>query len=172
LSRWLATLSACRRASMVFRASRLGRRRLLTADATAPPLSPRSRCWEGGGFEPWADRAPARPRSERWHEAELSTCCATTTSSSAFSCWRTRRSLEVAASGQPCSSMAATVRFWDARRRSGEASASALVSTFAPSLARRLLSCAGPRAGSIGVRLCAWSAAGRHSRRSPFASRG
>jgi hypothetical protein len=83
----------------------------LTADAAAPTPSPRSRCWEEGGFVPWADGAPARPCSERWCEAELSTCCAATASSSTFSCCRTPRSSEVAGSGQPRSSMAAAARF-------------------------------------------------------------
>jgi hypothetical protein len=145
----LSTLSALHRASMVFRASRLGARRLLTADAAAPTPSPRSRCWEGGGFEPWANGAQALPHSECWCEVELSACCAAAASSSAFSCWRTRRSSEIAGSGQPRSSMAAVARFWDARQESGGASASALASTFAPSLAHRLLSCAGPRAGGV-----------------------
>jgi hypothetical protein len=72
LSRLLSTLLAHRRASIVFRASRLGPSRLLTADVAAPTPSPRSRCWEKGGFGPWADGTPARPRSERWREAELS----------------------------------------------------------------------------------------------------
>jgi hypothetical protein len=45
--------------------------------------------------------------------------------------------------------MAAAARFWDARRKSGEALASALVSMFAPSLVRQLLSRAGSRAGGI-----------------------
>jgi hypothetical protein len=101
LSWWLLTLSACRRALMVFRTSQLGPRRLLTADAAAPPLSPHTRCWEGGGFWPWADGAPTRPHSEQWREAELSACCAAAASSSAFSCWHTRRSSEVAASRHP-----------------------------------------------------------------------
>jgi hypothetical protein len=114
----------------------VGPKTLLAADAAAPPPSPRSRCWEGGGFRPWVDGAPARPRSECWHEAELSACCAAAASSSAFSCWRTRRSSEVAASRQPHNSMATAVRFWDAHRKIGGASASLLVSTFAPSLAR------------------------------------
>jgi hypothetical protein len=139
LSRWLSTLSARRRALMVFRASRLGPRRLLTDYATAPPPSPRSRCWEGGGFGPWADDAPARLRSERWREAELSACCAAAALSNAFSCWYTRRSSKVDASEQPRSSMAAASRFCDAHRKSGGASASALASMFAPSLARWLL---------------------------------
>jgi hypothetical protein len=148
LSRWLSTLSARRQASMVFRASRLGPRRLLTADAAAaPPPSLRSRCREGGRFGPCADGAPTRPRSERWREAEVSACCAAAASSNTFSCWRTRRSSEVAASGQPCSSMAATARFYDARWKSG--GASALASTFTPLLARWLLcgSWSGARVG-------------------------
>jgi hypothetical protein len=171
LSQWLSTLSIRRRASMVFCASQLGPRPLLTADAAAPPPSSRSRCSEGGGFGPCADDAPARPRSERWREAELSACCATAASSSAFSCWRTRRSSEVAASGQSRSSMAG---FCDARQKSGGASASALVlaSTFAPPLARRLLSRAGPRAGGVGALSCGWSVAGRCSCWSSFPSQG
>jgi hypothetical protein len=44
LSRWLSTLSARRRASMVFRVSRLGPRQLLTTYAAAPPPSLSSRC--------------------------------------------------------------------------------------------------------------------------------
>jgi hypothetical protein len=111
LSRLLSTLRARRWASMVFRASRLGPRRLLTADAAALAPSPHSRCREGGGFGPWANDALARPRSERWREAELSACCAAAASSSAFSYWRTRRSSEVTGSGQPCSNMAAAARF-------------------------------------------------------------
>jgi hypothetical protein len=154
LSWLLSTLSACHRASMVFRASRLGPRRLLTADAAAPTPSPRPWCWEGGGFRPWADGAPARPRFECWREVELSACCAAAASSSAFSCWRTRRSSEVTGPRQPRSSMVAAARFWDARRKSGGASALALASTFAPILARRLLSGSGPRAGGVGARLC------------------
>jgi hypothetical protein len=102
---------------MVFRVSRLGPRRLLTADAAAPTPSPRAWCWEEGGFGPWADGAPAHPRSERWREAELFACCAAAASSSAFSCWRTHRSSEVMGSGRPCSSMAAAARFLDARRK-------------------------------------------------------
>jgi hypothetical protein len=111
LSWLLSTLSARRRASMVFRASRLGTSRLLTADAAALTPSPCPWCWEGGGFRPWVDGAPARPCSERWREAELSACCAAAASSSAFSCWHTRRSSEVAGSGQLHSSMAAAARF-------------------------------------------------------------
>jgi hypothetical protein len=84
---------------------------LLTTDAAAPTPSPRSWCWEGGGFGPRADGAPACPRLEHWREAELSACCAAAASSSAFSCWRTRRSLEVASSGQPRSSMAVAAWF-------------------------------------------------------------
>jgi hypothetical protein len=105
---------------------------------------------------PCVDGAPARLRFERWREAELSACCAAAASSSAFSCWRTRCSSEVAASGQPRNNMAVVARFWDAHRKSGGASASALASTFAPSLARQLLSCA----SGVGVRPCGWSAAG------------
>jgi hypothetical protein len=104
LSRLLSTLSARRRASMVFRASWLGPRRLLTADAEALTPSPRSHCCEGGGFEPWADGAPARPCSERWREAEFFACWAAAASSSAFTCWCTHRS-SVAGSGQPRSSV-------------------------------------------------------------------
>jgi hypothetical protein len=48
-----------------------------------------------------AEGAPARPRSDRWCEVELITCCAAAASSSAFSCWHTRRSSEVAGSGLP-----------------------------------------------------------------------
>jgi hypothetical protein len=138
----------------------------------APPPSPRSQCWEGGGFGPCADGAPASPRSERWCEAELSACCAAAASSSAFSCWRTRRSSEVAASGQPRSSMAAAARFCDACLKSGGASGSALASMFAPSLARRLLSHAGLHVGGIGARPCGRSAVGRRSCRSSFPSQG
>jgi hypothetical protein len=172
LSRWFSTLSARRWASMVFCVSRLGPRRLLTTDAAAPPPSPRSRCWEGGGFGLCADDAPTRLRSEHCREAELSACCTTATSNSAFSCWRTRCSSEVVASEQPRSSMAAAARFCDARLKSGEASASTLASTFAPSLAHRLLSCAGPRAGGVGARSCGCSVAGRRSRWLPFPSHG
>jgi hypothetical protein len=111
LWRLLSTLLARRRSSIVFRASRLGPSRLLAADAAAPTPSPHPWCWEGGGFGPWADGTPGRPHSERWREAELSACCAAATSSSAFSCWRTRRSSEVTGSGQPRSSMAAVARF-------------------------------------------------------------
>jgi hypothetical protein len=99
LSWLLSTLSVCHRASMVFRVSRLGPRQLLTADVAAPTPTPRSRCWEGGGFRSWADDAPARPRSERLCEVELSAC------------WRTRHSSEVAGSREPRSSMAAVARF-------------------------------------------------------------
>jgi hypothetical protein len=154
LSQLLSTLSARRRASMMFRASWLGPRRLLTADVAAPAPSPHSRCWEGGGFRPWAVGAPARPRSKHWREVELSAYCAAAASSSAFSCWHTRRSLAVTGSGQLRSNMAAAVRFWDARLKSGGVSPSALVPTFAPSLARRLLSRAGPRADGVGARPC------------------
>jgi hypothetical protein len=126
----------------------------------------------GGGFGLCADGAPARPHSEHWHEAELSACCAVSASSSAFSCWRTRRSSEVATSGQLCSSMAATARFCDTRQKSGGPSASALPSTFTPSLARRLLSRSGLRADGVGAQSCGYSAAGRRSRRSSFPSRG
>jgi hypothetical protein len=152
LSWLLSTLSAHRQASMVFLASRLGPRRLLTADAEAPTLSSRAWCWERGGFGLWVDGAPARPRSERWREAELSACCAAAASSSAFSCWRTRRSSEVASSGQPRISMATAVRFWDAHRKSG--GASTFASAFAPPLAHRLLSGSGPHAGGVGARPC------------------
>jgi hypothetical protein len=118
--------------------------------------------------QPWADGAPAHPRSERWREAELSTCWAATASSSAFNCSRTRRSSEVAGSGQPRRSMATAARFWDARQKSGGASTSA----FAPSLVRRFLSGSVARAGGVGARPRGWSAAGWHSRRLPFSSRG
>jgi hypothetical protein len=75
-----------------------------------PELTPEGRCrgsdslpasllLEGGGFRPRADGALARPRSERYRKAELSACCATAASSSAFNCWRTRLSSEVAGSG-------------------------------------------------------------------------
>jgi hypothetical protein len=168
----LLTLLARRRASMVFRASRLGPRRLLTADVAALPPSPLSRCWEGGGFGTWADGALCRPLSERWREAELSACCVVAASSNAFNCWCAHRSSEVAASEQPCSSMAAAVRFCDARRRSGNASTSAFALTFAPLSARRLLSRAAPLSGGVGARPRGWSTAGRRSRRSPFPSRG
>jgi hypothetical protein len=70
----------------------------------------------------WEDGAPARPRSECWREAKFSACCAAAASSNNFSCWRTRRSSEVATSGQPRSSMAAAARFCDACRKSGSAS--------------------------------------------------
>jgi hypothetical protein len=50
----------------------------------APPPSPRSRCWEGGGFGLCADGAPARPLSEHWREAQHSACCAAVSSSNAF----------------------------------------------------------------------------------------
>jgi hypothetical protein len=172
LSWWLSTLSTRCRASMVFRASRLGPRLFLTAGVAAPPPSPRSRCWEGGGFGPCADGVAARPRSERWSEDELSACCAAAASSNAFSCWRTRRSSEVAASRQPRGNMAAAARFCDAHRKSGRASLSAFVSTFVPSLARQLLPRAGPRACDVGAWSCGWSAAGRRSCWLPFPSRG
>jgi hypothetical protein len=159
---------------MVFHALRLGPRRLLTADVVAPPPSLRSQCWEGGEFGPCADGAPSYPRSERWREAELSSCCAVAASSNAFSCWRTHRSSEVAASGQPRSNMATTARFCDSRQKSGGASASALAlaSTFTPFLERRLLSRADSRASGVGGRPCGWSAARRRSHRSPFPSWG
>jgi hypothetical protein len=83
-------------------------------------------------IRPWADGAPARPCSERWREAELSACCATTASSSPFSYWCTRRSSEVAAFGQARTSMAVAARFWDTHRKSGGASASTLVSRSCP----------------------------------------
>jgi hypothetical protein len=66
--------------------------------------------------------------------------------------------------------MAASARFCDARLKSGRASASA--SVLAPSLACRLLSHVGPRAGGVGARPCGCSTAGRRSRRSPFPSQG
>jgi hypothetical protein len=66
-----------------FGVSRLSPRRLLTADAAALTPSPRPCCWEGGGFRPWADGAPARPCSERRREAELFACCVVAASSSA-----------------------------------------------------------------------------------------
>jgi hypothetical protein len=91
---------------------------------------------EGGGFGSWDDGALARARSERCRELELSACCAVVASSSAFSCWCTRRSSEVVSSVQPHGSMAAAARFWDARRKSG--GASAFASAFAPPLARRM----------------------------------
>jgi hypothetical protein len=151
--------------------------------AVGPKAAPDCRCrgsaslltlsmLRGGRFELCADDAPARPRSERWHEAELSACCAAAASSSAFSCWRTRRSSEVAASGQLCSSMAATARFCDTRQKSGGLSASALPSMFTPSLARWLLSRSGPRGDGVGVQSCGYSAAGRRSCQSSFPSRG
>jgi hypothetical protein len=96
-----------------------------------------------------ADDALARPRSERWHEAELSACCAAAASSNAFNCSRTHRSSEVAGSRQPRSSMAAAAKFWDARRKSGSASAP----TFAPPLTLRL-SGSGARAGGVCARPC------------------
>jgi hypothetical protein len=150
----LSTLSARRRASMVFRTSQLGPRGLLTTDVAALPPSPRSRCWEGGGFGPCADGAPARPRSERWREAELLACCDTAASSNTFSYWRTRRSSEVVASGQPRSSMAIVARFCDTRRKSGGASASAFESMSAPFLVCQLLSRASPCSGGVGARSC------------------
>jgi hypothetical protein len=52
----------------------------------APPPSPHSRCWEGGGFRPCADSAPALPRSEHCREAEPSVCCVAALSSNNFSC--------------------------------------------------------------------------------------
>jgi hypothetical protein len=140
----------------------------LTADAAALTPSSCPCCGGGGGFGPWGDGAPARPRSERWREAELSACCAAAASSSAFNCSRTRRSSEVAGSGQPHSSMATTAKFWDAHRKSDGASASA----FVPPLARRLLSGSGMRAGGVDARPRGWSAAGRRSRRLSFSSRG
>jgi hypothetical protein len=68
-----------------------------------------------------------------------------------FSSWRTRRSLEVAASGQPRNSMAAMARFCNAPLKSGGVSASLLALMFAPLLARRL-SRVGPRASGVGAR--------------------
>jgi hypothetical protein len=61
--------------------------------------------------------------------------------------------------------MAAAARFWDARWKSGGASASA----FAPPLARRLLSGSGARVGGVGARPRGWSAAGRCSHRESIA---
>jgi hypothetical protein len=69
-----------------------------------------------------------------------------------FSSWRTRRSLEVAASGQPLNSMAAMARFCNAPLKSGGVSALSLALMFAPSLACRLLSRVGPRASGVGAR--------------------
>jgi hypothetical protein len=70
--------------------------------------------------------------------------------------------------------MAAVVRFCDARLKSGRASASALAlaSMLAPSLARRSLLRVGPRSGGVGARARGCLAAERHSWRSPFPSRG
>jgi hypothetical protein len=141
----------------------------VTRVAVKPKTAPDRRCrgsaslpvlsmLEGGGFGPCADGAPSCPRSERWRKAELSACCAAAASSNAFSCWRTRLSSEVTAAA----------RFCDARRKTG--GTSALASTFTPSLVRRLLSRADPRAGGVGVRSCGCSAAGQCSRRSPFPS--
>jgi hypothetical protein len=113
-------------------------------DAVTATPSPCPCCRGGGGFGPCADGAPARPRSEHCRKAELSVCCATAASSRAFNCWRTHRSSEVAGSGQPRSSMAATARFWDARWKGGGASTSGLA--FAPPLACQLLSGSGMRA--------------------------
>jgi hypothetical protein len=107
----------------------------------------------GGGFEPCVDGAvpaAARPRSDRWHDSELSACCATAASSSALSCWHTCLSLEVAASRQPRSKMAAAAKFCDARLKSSGASPLALASTFTPLLARRSLSWVRPQAGGVG----------------------
>jgi hypothetical protein len=78
-----------------------------------------------------------------------------------FSCWRTRRSSEVATSGHPRSSMAVVARFCDARLKSG--GASVLASALAPSLARRSLSRVGPRAGGVGAPPRDYSAAERRS---------
>jgi hypothetical protein len=118
-------------------------------------------------------RCSCLPVLERWREAELFACAAAA-SSSAFSCWRTRCSSEVAASEQPRSNIAVMVRFCDARLKSGRASASALAlaSMLAPSLARRSLLRVGPRYGGVGARARGCSATGRRSRRSLFPSRG
>jgi hypothetical protein len=86
------------------------------------------------------DGAPTHPRFERWCESELFACCVVAASSSAFSCWCTRRFSEVAASGQPHSNMAVAARFRDGRLKSSEASTSVLVSMLVPSLARQSLS--------------------------------
>jgi hypothetical protein len=125
----------------------------------------------GGWVRRCAEGAAFRPRSDSWLEAELSACCATANSSSALSCWRTCLSSEVAASGQPHNSMAAAARFCDARLKSGGASPPTLVSTFAPSLARRSLSCVRSRAGGVGARARGCLSMGRRSCRSLFPSR-
>jgi hypothetical protein len=91
----------------------------------------------GGGFQRCAEDAAPRPRSNRWREAELSACCAAATSSSVLSYWCTRLSSEVAASGQPCSNMAAAARLCDTLLKSSGASPPALALMFALSLARR-----------------------------------
>jgi hypothetical protein len=64
--------------------------------------------------------------------------------------------------------MAAAAGFWNARRKSGGASALA----FAPSLVHRLLSGSGAPAGGIGAQPHGWFAAGQCSRRLPFSPRG
>jgi hypothetical protein len=40
----------------------------------SPDFVPLSLLLRRGGFGPWADGAPARPRSKHWREAELSAC--------------------------------------------------------------------------------------------------
>jgi hypothetical protein len=135
-------------------------------------LPPRALDAERGWIRAVCGRRTCPPALRALDEAELSACCAVAASSSTFNCWRTRRSSEVAASGQLCSSMAATARFCDTRQKSGGPSASALPSMFTPSLARRLLSRSGPRADGVGAQSCGYSAAGRRSRRSLFPSQG
>jgi hypothetical protein len=110
----------------------------------------------GGGWPgvsgPCADgAAPAatRPHSDHWRDVELSACFAPGASSSTLSCWHTHLSLEVTASGQSCSNMAAAAKFCDARLKSSGSSPSALASMFPPSLAHRSLSWVHPRASGV-----------------------
>jgi hypothetical protein len=101
------------------------------------PVAPMPR---GGGFWRCAEGATLPSCTDCWHDAELSACCAAAVSRRALSCCCTLHSSGVAASGQPRSSITVTARFCDALLKSGGAS----LSTFAPSLARRLLSRARP----------------------------
>jgi hypothetical protein len=129
-------LSTRRRASMVFHVSRLGPRRLLTADVAAPPPSLRSRCWEGGGFGSWADGRwcfcpPALGTLARGRALDL------------LCCRRLEQCLQLLAHssllGGRCLWAAAQEhgrngRFCDTRRKRGGASASVFASMFAPLL--------------------------------------
>jgi hypothetical protein len=157
---------------MVSRVSRLGPKRLLTAEAAAPAPPPWPRCHGGDGSWRCTEGAAPRSRADHWCEAELSACCAAAALSSALSSWNTRLSLEVATSGQPRSSIAATARFCDAHLKSGGVSSLVLpfASTFAPSLVCRLSSCVRPRANGVRARTLGCSKAGRRSCRSSFPS--